>query len=197
MAVAINPIPLQGEWESGYALDLHTLSSTLLGYDSFGHEVFETQRSPIGELLYRLKYRQDPTALNSIADTVVRFLTRWNIPIDAIVPVPPTNKARRVQPVLEVARAVSGLAAIPLCDSVKKVKETDQLKNLFDFEGRTAALKDAFVVEYGATEGRRALLFDDLFRSGATATAVTRALVSGGRAASVYLLTLTKTRRRS
>jgi len=151
----------------------------------------------MGDLLYRLKYRGDPTALDPIADTVAEFLERWGAPVDALVPVPPNNTARQVQPVLEVARAVCKRTGIPLCDCLRKVKETGQLKDVFDLNKRAALLRGAFAVDRNRTEGRRLLLFDDLFRSGATATTITRTLLSDGHAASVFLLTLTRTRRKS
>ncbi len=31
--VTINPIKLSGNWTEGYALDIHTIDSTFIGYD--------------------------------------------------------------------------------------------------------------------------------------------------------------------
>jgi competence protein ComFC len=144
----INPIRLLGAWQEGYALDLHTTSSTFLGTDSIGHDVFDTKRSEIGELLYRLKYGRDRTALEPIADTVTEFLRGWNTGIDALVPVPPSNTGRRVQPVAEISRQVCERAGITLCDTcIKKVRTTAQFKDVFDFEKRAAVLTDAFPVD--------------------------------------------------
>ena len=53
MPLAINPIAINGPWQQGWALDLHTLSSTFIGDDAFGHPQFESKRSEIGELLYQ------------------------------------------------------------------------------------------------------------------------------------------------
>jgi predicted amidophosphoribosyltransferase len=144
----INPIRLVGAWLEGYALDLHTITSTFSGTDSFGHDVFDTKRSEVGELLYRLKYGRDRTALEPIADTVADFLRGWNVGIDALVPVPPSNTARRLQPVAEISRGVCERAGIALCDMcIKKVKRTAQLKDVFDFEKRAAVLAEAFAVD--------------------------------------------------
>jgi predicted amidophosphoribosyltransferase len=175
--VKINPMRLSGAWQGGYALDLHTISSTFLGTDPFGHDVFDTKRSEIGELLYRLKYGQDRTALASIAETVTEFLKGWNPGVDALVPVPPSKTSRRFQPVLEIARAVCERAGIPLCDQcIKKTKGTGELKDVFEFDKRAAALKGAFAVDRSLTEGKRLLLFDDLYRSGATVTEISHSL---------------------
>ena len=107
MAVEFDARPLRGPWTAGYALDLHTISSTLVGYSPSGHEVFETKRPPVGELLYRLKNRNDRSAVQPLVEALVKFVTSWNIVVDAIVPVPPSNARRRLQPVMEVATALS------------------------------------------------------------------------------------------
>ena len=196
--VKINPMELPGDWHGGYALDLHTISSTFLGTDSFGRDVFDTTRSEMGELLYRLKYGRDLTTVASIAETVTEFLWGWNPGVDALVPVPPSKTVRQIQPVLEIARAVCERAGIPLCDQcINKIKDTGELKDVFEFDKRTAALKGAFAVDRGLTEGKRLLLFDDLYRSGATVTEISHNLTSDGHAAAVFLLTLTRTRSRS
>jgi predicted amidophosphoribosyltransferase len=49
-------------------------------------------------------------------------------------------------------------------------------------------------VDPARVEGRRVLLFDDLFRSGATLNAVTAALYDQGHAAVVCALVLTRSR---
>lgn len=52
-----NPIELFGEWDEGYALDQHIQSSEYMGDDPLGKPTFCTQRTPIGELVFQLKYR--------------------------------------------------------------------------------------------------------------------------------------------
>ena len=51
MAAAMNPKRIVGNWISGYALDVHTISSTYMGTNEFGYDVFDTKRSELGELL--------------------------------------------------------------------------------------------------------------------------------------------------
>jgi predicted amidophosphoribosyltransferase len=77
-------------------------------------------------------------------------------------------------------------------------KRTPELKDVFDYDKRDKrmeALKDAFTVQPAQTSGKNLLLFDDLYRSGATVSAITELLKSQGKAKAVYLLTLTETRR--
>ena len=195
MSIEIHPRKIRGKWAEGYALDLHTTNSTFLGYDGYGHPQFETVRSELGELLYKLKYRADPSAVDSIAETATKFLAEtWRVNVDLIVPVPPSNTGRKRQPVLEAATAISERTGIELClDGLVKVKQTPQLKDVFDFKERVAALEGAFTVEEAKIQGKSVLLFDDLFRSGATMNTITECLMTGGVEV-VYALTLTRTR---
>ncbi len=69
---------LPGRWRYGFALDYHTVSSTYLGDDEYGHPMFDTKRSDLGELLYRLKYRSDASVLDEIVQVAARFYRSWN-----------------------------------------------------------------------------------------------------------------------
>jgi predicted amidophosphoribosyltransferase len=110
--------------------------------------------------------------------------------------VPPSNTRRKHQPVIAVAEALSTTLRVPICEGcVTKVKSTAQLKDVFDYAQRTEILKDAFAVDTEKTEGKRLLLIDDLYRSGATVSAIAQLLTGQGAARAVYLLTLTQTRK--
>jgi competence protein ComFC len=194
--VRINPRKLRGPWSDGYALDVHTLGSTFLGHNAFGHPEFDTKRSPLGDLLYRLKNAGDQSVVPEIIATVAAFLREWRLRVDAIVPVPPSNTRRKHQPVIVVARALSKNIGVPLCEGcVTKVRSTAQLKDVFDFGKRTEILRGAFTVDVAQTTGKRLLVLDDLYRSGATVSAITQLLMTTGAASAVYLLTLTQTRK--
>lgn len=190
----LHPIKLSGNWNEGFALDVHTVSSTLVGYDQYGHEVFDSQRSPIGELLYRLKYRRDRTVINEIIEAAASFVANeWKIKIEAVVPVPPSKSNRSVQPVIEVAKGISARLQIPYSEVIVKVKATPELKNVFDYQQRQELLREAFGIKNLELKGKDILLFDDLFRSGATLSAITRILYDSG-INRVNVLALTKTR---
>lgn len=195
--VSIKPIKLSGNWTQGYALDIHTVDSKFIGYDEYGHEVFDTKRSKIGELLYRLKYKSDKTALDDIIDTVAKFIkNRWKIldDITAIIPIPPSRN-RTFQPVLKITKGLSSCLNIPIHDDVLiKTKNTPELKDVYEYEKRMKLLKNAFSVRGKMLNGKNILLIDDLYRSGATLNAVTEMLYKQGSVRNVYVLTLTKTR---
>lgn len=192
MGVEIHPRRLQGPWDGGYALDVHTISSAMTGHNAYGHPTFDTTRSAIGELLYRLKYKDDQTAIDPLVETMATFLKTRQALIDAIVPVPPSN-VRKNQPVTLITAALSERLRIPVCTGcLSKIRKTPQLKDITEYHKRVEALEGAFTVSPEHTKGKKKLLlFDDLYGSGATVSAITQLLKGPGEAAAVYLLTLT------
>lgn len=190
-----SPRRILGKWNEGFALDLHTLSSTFIGHDEFGHPQFDTQRTEIGELLYRLKNRGDQTIVPDIVRAVHSLMDKWKPPIEMLVPVPPSTH-RSVQPVLVLAQAISERLSIPWANCVRRTRDVPQLKNIYDFDERATHLENLHAVDKSATRGKSILLFDDLYRSGATMNSVTTALYDGGETRVVFALTITKTRSR-
>lgn len=70
------------------------------------------------------------------------------------------------------------------------------MKDIYEYEKRVGLLEGAFNfnIKSNVLEGKSILLFDDLFRSGATMNAVSKVLYEQGKAQEVYVLTLTRTR---
>ena len=86
--VEVHPETIEGPWVEGFVLDRHVISSRPIGHVG-EHMQFETTRSPLGELVYQLKYRNGP--LNDIVETAVALVSeRWNGLIDCVVPPPPS-----------------------------------------------------------------------------------------------------------
>ncbi len=75
------------------------------------------------------------------------------------------------------------------------MRDVPELKNVYDYDERIRLLKDAYAAEKPKTQGRRILLFDDLYRSGATLNEITATLYDQGGAADVFALAITRTRR--
>jgi predicted amidophosphoribosyltransferase len=199
-----NPIPLKGIWFEGYALDIYTIDSKVIDYDELGNPKFETKRTELGELLYRLKYCEDISVLEIIVNKLVDFIKFYwkinNIP-NGIVPVPPSNVYRKFQPVLEIAGSLGNKLNIPVYSNILiKERQTPELKNIDDYEKRIEILEKAFNISLHARkllQNKNILLFDDLYRSGATLTVITKILINRCLVQKVYVLTLTKTRRKS
>ncbi|HKW15941.1 MAG TPA: phosphoribosyltransferase family protein [Terriglobales bacterium] len=191
-AVDVHPTEVKGPWDRGYILDKHTLSSTMIGYNEFGHPEFDTQRSQLGEMVYRLKYKSDKSVLPSIIETICEFVRKCGLEVDLIVPVP-ASKSRLLQPVVEIAEGLGKTLGVTIdATSLKKVKRTSQMKDIGDFSERVDALQGAFTVSEGL-RGKRILLIDDLFQSGATMNVVARVLKEQG-CLTVNAIALTRTR---
>lgn len=189
-----NPRKIDGPWADGRVLDLHSTGSEFLGYDEFGHEQFDTRRTEVGELLYRLKYRNDASAIGEIGTVAEQFIRSWCIGFDIIVPAPPT-RSRRVQPLHQIADELARRFAVPVVKAVSKnAAGAAELKDLREFHERQAVLQGALSVNSRPIAGKRVLLMDDLIRSGATLGAVATALSEAG-AATIFAFALTKTRR--
>jgi competence protein ComFC len=194
----MNPTPILGNWAHGWALDRHTLSSTA-GDAGTVHPEFITERSELGEALYRLKYRDDRSQVDPIAAAVATFVgSRPELAdIQAVLPVPPSDTRRSFQPVEALAVRIGALLRLPAPgDYLLKTKHTAPLKNLEDKRRRRVELEGAFGVVDQRFAGMHILLVDDLYRSGETLKAVTAALLFDGRAGNVSVVALTAARRK-
>ncbi len=134
----IHPQRIYGQWEESWALDLHTTAS---------HRTFTggwfTERPPIAEALYQLKYAGQMGFAQPIAEAAAAFL-RERLPLwrlEVIIPVPPSDTTRSFQPVYEIARRIGQLLSVPINFSVlEKTKPTGQLKDITDPAERRAVL---------------------------------------------------------
>jgi predicted amidophosphoribosyltransferase len=154
---------------------------------------FDTTRSELGELLYKLKSKADETAASEIAEAAARFVKEWKPGVEIIVPVPPSS-SRTVQPVVVLGNALSQLLNIPLVDCLRKTRDAPQLKNVYDLDERLRLLEGLRTVDVSDTGGKKILPFDDLYRSGATMNSITTLLYEQGEASDVFALTITRTR---
>jgi predicted amidophosphoribosyltransferase len=192
--VATNPMKISGVWHQGYVLDYHTLSSDFIGHDEFGNPMFDTKRTEVGELLYQLKYKRNTDALEALVELATAFVRKWSPSVEVIVAVPPT-RVRRPHPVVELATGLGKSLNLPVLDGfVRNVKNTKELKNVFDYNERMKLLEGAYKVRDQSLRGKLVLPFDDLYRSGATLNAVTKTLYDQGQCSTVYALALTRTR---
>ncbi|MCU0236939.1 MAG: ComF family protein [Acidobacteria bacterium] len=192
----INIKPILGNWTHGWALDQHTVRSTGEP-DGFIRPTFDTERTEIGEAIYRLKYRNDLAQVEPIARTIAEFIRGrselWDI--KAILAVPPSEWRRSFQPVEAVASRIGEILGLPSSDEfLLKARPTLPLKGISDKRRRRKELDDAFSVLDQRFAGRHVLLFDDLYRSGETLKAVTAALLFQGQVAMVSVVTATSTR---
>lgn len=194
--ISYDPIEVKGNWKLGYALDVHVVEATYLGDNEYGHAQFDTMRSEIGELVYKLKNSDSRQGIKELTEVASTFIKKLGFNFDVIVPILPSKK-RGFQPVPVLAAEIAKACNIDVAQPVKKIKETPQAKNIKDLTERLKVLEGAFVIEDSSlVRGKSVLLFDDLFGSGATLTVITELMLKAG-ANSVSVLTLTKTKTRN
>lgn len=189
----INPIELHGNWDRGWALDYHTLSSK---YDKAAG-FYKTRRTELGEAIYRLKYRKRWWHAKAIARTATEFLLDKNIAdrIDIVATVPPAHFRWFFQPVNIIAKKVGRNLRIPVHTGLfKRIKKIPPVKFMEDRSERQKAVKGLFALRHNDLSGKTILIFDDLYRSGMTLREAAATLKAGGNLAGIYVLTITKTR---
>lgn len=187
------PIRIVGDWEEGYAIDLHTISSNYLGYNEYGHPIFDTTRSEIGELLYKLKYRHNKEIIDDIINLINPFVSEWtkNLKIDVIIPMPPSNKIRDYQPVNVIAEELAKKINVHYCGGFLSKDSDIQSKNLVE----KGAISHSMTRNKHFAKKVNVLLFDDLYKSGASMNEAVRVLLEDQNIVNIYVLALTKTRR--
>lgn len=176
-----HPRPLTGSWQTGWALGFH---SRISGSD--------WSRSGVGDLTYRLKYESDTTVLPAlIQQTLDLFQAHPEMnQADVIIPVPSSTE-RKVNPVHVFCEALAGKINLPMQTLVVKTRQTQPQKELKTLAQKRGNVAGAFSMR-GEVKGKRVLLVDDLFDSGATLDETTRLLLKHG-ASRVNVLTLTRT----
>ena len=147
------------------------------------------------EVILDYKYNGKGYLAKKFGDILFDRISCENLPIDVIIPVPIHRKRHRSRGYNQaalMAKRLSKLWGIPAAeDLLIRQRETQLLRSLNPAE-REAALENAFKV---TPEGERALcmktvlLIDDIYTTGITVDACSRALLEGG-AKGTYVLTL-------
>ena len=148
-------------------------------------------------LVHRLKYRDDAGLARWMAPWMARAGAREIARADLVVPVP-LHRARLLQrrynQSAELSRALARHAMLSHAPGVLVRHRATRRQVGLGHSERQRNVQGAFVVPDGArhrVEGRRVLLVDDVFTTGATVAAATRALKRGG-ATGVDVLTFAR-----
>ncbi|GAB5377843.1 MAG: hypothetical protein AcusKO_43050 [Acuticoccus sp.] len=145
----------------------------------------------MGELVYRLKYRQE----RDVAVRILQLLERITglEKYDAIIPVP-SSTVRAFQPVDVIATALGAQRGVRVLIGFLQKGGGGALKSIDEPDKRAVALAEISVASACDLSGKRVVLVDDLYRSGATLSACTNVLYDQAGVADVVVLTMTKTR---
>lgn len=186
----MNILKIDGLWDEGYSLDLYNLKSTFLGEDVFGRPQFDSQRSELGELIYRMKYNGHENTVDSIIKMILPFVSGWlsDKHIDIIIAVPP-SRTREFQPVFEI---VKGLAKAQekyyATDILMKLSE-ESVKNI---QPEERDLKHQIIMTKTAKRNADILLVDDVIETKGTANECVRILKEDPLVGHIYFLALTR-----
>lgn len=141
------------------------------------------------KLVHRLKYQADPSAVRFLADGMVCALLNEKTVLERaewIIPVPlhPAREQERgYNQAALLAAEISRQTGVAMTEKVLfRTRHTGNLARM-NREERFGALKDVFAVSNALMiEGKRILLVDDVFTTGATAQACAKQLMHAGTA---------------
>jgi ATP-dependent DNA helicase RecQ len=176
-----HPRQLPGPWSTGWALGFH---SQYAGAN--------WNRSETGELTYRLKYQGDQSVLPLLVEQATALIAEHPelAQVDAVVPVPPSTP-RANDPVSSFAKALAQKLRLPYLPALVKSRQTAPQKEMHTLAQKQSNVGGAFSVQ-SPVKGKRLLIVDDLYDSGATLEEIHRHLQRAG-AGKVNVLTLTRT----
>lgn len=187
---------IDGNWDLGYSLDKQTTSSTPIGRNQWGHVQFDTVRPEAGEALFQLKYRNDFSQVESIANQLYQSLAGYYPTANLLIPMPP-SKHRIRQPVTEISIALAKLMGIYYADNllVKNIA-TSAMKDISSRDEKLAKLNEAFAVNDILSEGATydVLIVDDLYDTGSSLEVATKILKEYAKIRNVYVATVTRRR---
>lgn len=191
-----NIMKITDGWDLGYVLDWHVSSSNYVGDNEFGKPMFDTKRTEIGEAIFRLKYRQDLTKIDPLAETMALNLKTVFHTASFVIPIPP-SKYRGTQPAIELARKVSEKMKIPFFENILLKKETTpQMKDIGTTKERIDKLIGCFYINDAITNDGSwdVLLIDDLYSSGASLSAATKVLRSYNKVRKIFVAAFSRTK---
>ena len=181
----LNVIPLMGNFDSGHALDQYSEQAGA-----------KTEKTQVGELLYRFKYQFDRDAGEELANLAAELIKGQRLlrSSDFIVTVPPSFTSRPFDPISFLAERVSKRTKIRWeRDVIKRARITNLQKRIFDKVGKEENVISTFRLSNPALiSGKKILLFDDLYDSGATINQISQ-ILRQAKAHKIFCLVLAKT----
>lgn len=135
------------------------------------------------EAIHRFKYRNGRGLAGPLGELLANYVVEHSLPADVLVPVP-LHPARLADRGFNQAALLAGemgqhLGVPVVADSLLRVRHTRQQVGL-NAEERRVNVADAFACRDDRLAGRRVLLIDDVYTTGATLDACGLALATAG-----------------
>ncbi|WP_448375314.1 ComF family protein [Fervidobacterium sp.] len=129
------------------------------------------------EFILAYKFKNHHSLSKSFAVMIQRTLEANNIEPDIITYVPATNSAKRKRGydhMRLIAKELSRISKIPMTNTIKAIRETDQLRT----DNRAEAVKGKYVLNANSkcVEGKRVLIIDDVLTTGNTISETVKVL---------------------
>ncbi|HET7575122.1 MAG TPA: hypothetical protein VFK19_00995 [Sphingomicrobium sp.] len=154
----------------------------------------DDHRSEVGELEYRAKWRDDEEAIVRLATILVETFQRLlsNARIDAVTAIPSSTPGKKSVPCKLAEALATELGIENITERVFWAGKKDTIKD------KGASEKWAILDQVGMTvdvdlKGRRVLIIDDMYQSGATVHFVASKLQEAG-ASTLHCLAVSKSR---
>lgn len=178
------PIPLSGNFDSGFALGEYSIS-----------ESEKRKGTIVGDLPHKFKYEQDHHAGELLADLASDFIES-RIPLkstDLMLTVPPSFRSRTFDPVSFLAERIEERTKIHWeRDVFIRTRLTKPQKSVWDKELKQLNVSNAFrLTKPLEVEKKKMLLIDDIFASGATLNEIS-AVLWQAKANKIFVLVLAK-----
>jgi Phosphoribosyl transferase domain len=147
------------------------------------HQSAPGNHTVIGDLERRAKYTPDNDARANLLDRMEAIYRRLlgALEIDALCAVPPTNAGEFCLPVWLAAGLSQRMGVEDLSPSIGWTGTKPKMKEV-DVDHKWATLESVGLTIGASVEGRRILIIDDLYQSGATVHFVASKLQSAGAA---------------
>ena len=182
---SLNVIPLVGNFDSGYALGQYSEQAGA-----------QTEKTQVGESLYRFKYQFDRDAGEELANLAAELIKGQRLlrSSDFIVTVPPSFTSRPFDPISFLAERVSQRSKIRWeRDVIRRARITKLQKRIFDKVGKEENVISTFRLSNPVLiSGKKILLLDDLYDSGATTNQISQ-ILRQAKAHKIFCLVLAKT----
>ncbi len=158
----LGAITINGPWRQGFAISFHKSNA-------------DGDRTPIGELLYQLKYHKKYSLAAEIAKLAAGFYEIWAPGCTLVVPAP-SSKDRQFQPTTAVSEILARTINLPCdCTAIVRTRKIPEIKHT-SYADRIKMIAGIHEANPDMRGGHSVLLVDDIYDTGATMTDVANCL---------------------